>query len=183
MQMLARVRRPSLRHGLFWGLILGGSEIILSVATSIIPQAGVQSFLGTVALALFIILGFMAGQRAAQETGRLGSGAMAGLWAGLIGSVLWGVAQFVQILILLPTLVSEAKSYFQTHPKQLPSGYNPANLTSTDVLLANLEPLVLSLIFYTLFALIGGALGGMLGRRRVARSSEYIGEEAVKSIE
>ncbi len=183
MQMLARVRRPSLRQGLFFGLILGAIEIVLSVATGLIAQAGVQSFLGTIALALFIILGFLAGQRAAQETGRLGTGAIAGLWVGLIGGVLWALAQFVQILIFLPTLVNQARDYLQKHLNQLPRGYNPANLTSTDVLLANLEPLILSLIFYMLFALIGGALGGMLGRRRLVRSSEYQAEEAVGPAE
>ena len=163
--LFARIHRPSLRHGLFFGLILGGSEIVLSVIQGFVTQPDAQSWLGTAALALFIILAYLAGQRTAREVGRWGAGTAAGLWAGLVGAILWGLGQFIQILIYLPTLVSLYRAYIRANPKQFPH-VDPASFSSMDALVANLTPLVFSMLFYLAFAILGGALGGAMGRRR-----------------
>src|SRR5690242_11536313 len=98
-----RIKRPSLRQGVIFGLALGGIEIVLWLLANFIKDATLQSILGTLALAAFLILGYMAGQRAAQETARMGSGVAAGLWTGLIGGFLEGLIPFIIDLIFLPT--------------------------------------------------------------------------------
>lgn len=184
--LFARIHRPSLRHGLFFGLILGGAEIILSIVQGFVGQQDVQSWLSTAALGLFIILGYLAAQRTVREVGRLGVAVAAGLWAGLVGAVLWGLGQFIQILIYLPTLVSLYRDYIRANPKLFPH-INPASFSATDALTANLTPLVFSIVFYLAFGFCGGVLGAFLGRRRTLGLTgirrKYSADEAVEPAE
>lgn len=176
-KIFARIQRPSLRQGLLFGIILGVVEIAYGFFASFVTQAEFQSVLGTVALALFLLFGFLAGQRASKETGKLGSGVMAGLWAGLIGSFIDGIIPLVGTLVNMQSIVASDQLYIKAHPDQF-SGLKPTDYTASDVMTTALVALLFSVLFYTLITLIGGALGGMMGRRRALASAsdgEYQG--------
>ncbi len=73
--VFARVRNPALRQGLIFGIMLG---VILLAISFIITNFYIT-------LALIFLAAFLAGRRASQETGRMATGAFAGLWTGFIG--------------------------------------------------------------------------------------------------
>jgi signal transduction histidine kinase len=172
--IFARIRRPSLREGLMWGLILGVVEIVYGFAISYVTQASVQALLSNVILALFLVFGFIAAQRASRETGKLGSGVMAGIWTGLVGSILYGLVPLVNTFINLSNIVATTQLYIRAHPNQFP-GMKPTDYTASDALTTmGLYLLFYVVILYTLLALVGGAVGGFMGRRRalVSQPSE-----------
>lgn len=164
--IFARVRRPSLRQGLIFGLILGAIQIIYGFATSFITSPDAQSFLSTIGLALFLLFGFLAGQRAAQETGKLGSGMLAGIWTGVIGSLMIGLVSLIGTLVTMSSIIANYQQVIRSSPQLYP-GVKPADITASYVLTTFLIDLVVFfLLFQTLLTLVGGALGGFLGRRR-----------------
>lgn len=164
-KIFARIRRPSMRQGLIFGIILGVVEIIYGFIASFITQQDLQSLLSTIPLALFLLFAFFAGQRASQVTGKLGTGAMAGFWSGLVGAVIEGLVPLIGTFINLQTIVANDQKYIQANPKQFP-GMKPTDYTSSDAITTALLALLFSIVFYVLISLIGGALGGMVGRRR-----------------
>ena len=177
--IFARIRRPSLRYGVMWGLILGVVEIVYGFAISYVTQSDAQALLSNVILALFLVFGFIAAQKASRETGKLGSGVMAGFWTGLIGAVLYGLVPLVNTFINLSNIVTSTQSYIATHQAQF-SGMKPTDYTATDALTTmGLYLLFYVILLYTLLAVIGGAVGGFMGRRRALASlpSEEYEEE------
>lgn len=178
--IFARIRRPSLRQGLMWGLILGVVEIVYGFAISYVTQADVQALLSNVILVLFLVFGFIAAQRAARETGKLSTGVMAGLWTGLVGAILYSLVPLVNTFINLSNIVASTQMYIRAHPGQF-SGMKPTDYTATDALTTmGLYLLFYVILLYTLLAVIGGAVGGFMGRRRAlaSQSSEEY-EEAM----
>lgn len=173
-KIFARIQRPSLRYGLIFGLILGVVQIIYGFATSFITDANAQSYLSTIGLALFLVFGILAGRRAAQETGKLGTGALAGLWAGLIGSAVEALLPLINTFIFLQSILDTTRNYIKTHPSQHP-GLKPSDYTASDVIVGTLISLLFYILFYTLITLIGGALGGYLGRRSALLASQTDG--------
>ena len=155
--IFARVRQPSLRQGLIFGLILEVIQFILIFASGLL--SGMDSIISLALLALFAIFAYMAGQRAAQETGKLSTGVLAGLFTGIIGYVLIGIATLVQAVIFLQQYVN----YATTHPAP---GAKPSDYTSSSVLTGIVINLLGGLIFYALISMIGGTIGGLVGRRR-----------------
>src|SRR5262249_2930791 len=131
--IFAKIRKPSLRQGLMWGLLLGVIEIVYGYIASFIASAGTQNILSTISLALFILFGFIAGQRASRETGKLGSGAVAGIWTGVFGSVLAGLVQLIDTLINMSSIVASNQLYVKAHPNQFP-GVKPSDITASSVL-------------------------------------------------
>lgn len=163
-KIFARIRRPSLRYGLIFGLILGVVQIAYGFAASSITNAGAQSILSTIGLALFLVAGFLAGQRAARETGKLGTGVIAGVWTGAIGSLIFDLVQIVGTLVSLSAIVANQQQAVRNNPK-LYSGIKPSEITPSSILTVFFIYLLFYLLFYTLLTLIGGAIGGYMGRR------------------
>ncbi|HLI68725.1 MAG TPA: hypothetical protein VKV19_03105 [Ktedonobacteraceae bacterium] len=164
-KIFAKIRRPTLRQGLMWGLLLGVVEIIYGYGASFIASADIQNILSAIGLALFVLFGFIAGQRAARETGRLGTAAIAGIWVGLFGSVLAALVQLVNWLVNLSNIVAGQQQAVLSHPSQYP-GVKPSDITPSSVLTVLVIDLLLNIAFYILLALLGGIFGGLLGRRR-----------------
>ena len=174
-KIFARIRRPSLRYGLIFGLIMGVVQIIYGYGASFITSVDVQNFLTTISLALFVLFGFLAGQRAAQETGKLGTGVLAGIWTGVIGCLIIGLVSLIGTLATMSSIIANYQLVVKSDPKSYP-GINPSDITASTVLTTFFVNLLLfSLLFQTLLTLVGGALGGWRGRRRALVSST--GEE------
>src|SRR5947209_16316716 len=98
---------PAFRQGLLFGLLLALFSIVLNVILSL---AGLSTlFLGAIMMTftsigyltsivglIVAILAYLAtGRRAAQQTGRVGTGALAGLWTGFISAVITWLYAFV----------------------------------------------------------------------------------------
>jgi hypothetical protein len=162
-KIFAKIQRPSLRWGLIFGIILGVVEVVYNYAASFITEVNVQSILGYIAAILFIVMGFYAGLRASQETGKWISGLVAGIWVAVIGTVIFYVIPLANTFINLQAFVASAQLYLKTHPV---SGMKPSNYTASDVIITELLGLLASMINCALFTIIGGGLGGFMGRRR-----------------
>jgi hypothetical protein len=100
-----RTGNPAFRQGLLFGILLGLFSIVFNVILSLarlstlfngaiqITFTGIGYLISIVGLIVAILAYLIAGRRASQQTGRVGTGALAGLWTGLIGAVItWGYA-------------------------------------------------------------------------------------------
>ncbi len=148
--VLARVRNPALRQGLIFGIILG----IILVALSLI---GFNNF--TITLILCLFAAFIAGRRASQETGRMTTGTLAGLWAGLIGTFIPSIILMVLFLINIDAYRKSA----QTNADQQHLHFTYTNSLLIEGLLINF---LILLALGVLLGVIGGAVGGNIGRKR-----------------
>jgi len=147
--LLARVKNPALRQGLFFGVILGIILIALSFFTSglLIP------------LILCLLAAFMAGMRASQETGKLSTGALAGLWTGLFGLFIPTVISMILLFVNLDAVRKNAQTI--ADQQHLHITYTNS-LILTNLLINFLIIIALGI----LFGIAGGAVGGNIGRRR-----------------
>jgi hypothetical protein len=146
---LARVRNPALRQGLIYGIILG---IILVGLNFFIT--GLIFIVG-----LTILAALIAGMRASRETGRLTTGTLAGLWTGLIGTLILSVFALGFLLFNIDAVRKDAQI--------------TANQQHIHIIYTNSQIITNYLIVYlilialgVMFGVIGGVLGGSFGRRR-----------------
>jgi len=152
---LARVRNPALRQGLIFGIVLG----IILLAVSFI---GLNNL--TFTLILCLLAAFIAGLRASQETGRMTTATLAGLWTGLIGTFIPSIILTLLFLINIDTYRKNA----QTIANQQHLHITYTNSLLLEGLLINF---LLLLLVGILFGACGGAVGGILGRRRALQPS------------
>lgn len=175
-QIFARIKRPSLRWGLIFGIILGVVEVAYNFGASFVSDVNVQSILGYIMAFLFIITGFYAGLRAARETGRWTSGLAAGIWVAVFGTVIFFIIPIINTLINLQTIVASQQLYLKMHPV---NGMKPSDYTASDVIVTQLVGMCLQMIFCALFTTVSGGLGGFVGRRRALLAAENGEEESI----
>src|SRR5438270_6278364 len=96
-KQFTRTGNPAFRQGLLFGLLLGLFSIVLNVLLSLAGLStwfigaiestftGIGTFMSIVGLIVAILAYLFAGRRASQHTDQVGTGALAGLWTGLIG--------------------------------------------------------------------------------------------------
>jgi hypothetical protein len=171
-----RIRRPSLRQGVIFGLIVGVIEIVVGFASAFLQQDTVQSLLSTLLLAGYLGGGYLAGERAARETGKLGSGVLAGLWAGFIGGIVASLVPFALTLIYLPTEVAGLQQAYNLNKNNFP-GMTYSDITGSYVMEAFAINLLTYIFLYAIIALVGGTVGGFLGRRRALRMPVSTGRD------
>ncbi|HLZ21671.1 MAG TPA: hypothetical protein VKQ30_06080 [Ktedonobacterales bacterium] len=175
----AQQGNPVMRYGLLFGGIIAVLNIINSViaATSGSDTAAFSTTSGQASLSngligvgcLFFLVGlalyFVAGMLAASQTGKAGTGSLAGLVAGAIGGVVGLVAGIVR-LVMIPT-----SSFQSIADKTQTSGGTP--LTAQQVQSAVVAIGIVGAVIGLLVAIgIGagiGALGGLAGRGRAPR--------------
>jgi hypothetical protein len=140
------------RQGLLFGLLLALFTIVFNVILSLaglstlflgaimMTFTGIGHLTSIVGLIVAILAYLVAGKRAAQQTGRVGTGALAGLWTGLISAVITWLYAFV---------------YYATSPP-------PTTYPFSGLLLLSA---ILSIAVTLLFGAGIGALGGFLRKR------------------
>lgn len=164
--------RP-LTIGIIFGVILSFVLILYGFIAPVLQQT-----LGTISLfvniAIYVILGFLAGRRASRLTGQLISGVAAGALAGLISALLTGIYELVVTYLNINYYVQQAQIVAN---KQHPV----IHITPAYYMQAELEYLITPLLFSFLLVLIGGTMGGLLGRNRarLAPVAEEQGQEQV----
>jgi hypothetical protein len=146
---LARVRNPALRQGLIFGTILGIILLAISFFSSVL----------TITLILCLSAAFIAGMRASQETGRITTGTLGGLWTGLIGLF---IPSIISMILLLVNIDAVRKSA-QDAANKLSQHITYTNSMVLTVLAINF---VILLALGVLLGVIGGVIGGSFGRRR-----------------
>ncbi len=145
----ARSGNPAFRQGLLFGILLALFTIVFNVILSLVGWSiwfiGVTMTTGTsigwfisiVGFVVAILVYLLAGRRAAQQTGRVGTGAGAGLLAAFISAVITWVY----------SLAYYATTATPIHP-----------FTVSDFVFNA----VISILLTMLFGTVVGALGGLL---------------------
>jgi len=164
-RLFEKIQRPSLRWGLIFGSILGIAVTVFNFVIGFVPDQNTQALLGYIPALLFIVLGFYAGLRASRETRRWTSGLVAGIWVGVIGAAITEIIPVIYTLVNMQSIVASNRLYIKTHPVEA-NHMDPTKYTSSDVLVVMAESILLGIASSTLYTIIGGALGGFIGRRR-----------------
>lgn len=173
-RIFAKIQRPSLRWGLIFGIILGVVATAYNFALNFVQDQSAQGLLQYFPALLFIVLSFYAGLRASQETRKWTSGLVAGIWVGVIGAVITEIIPTIYILVNMQNVVASYRVYIKTHPVET-GNIDPAKFTSSDVLTGMAENILVGIIGTSLYTVIGGGLGGFIGRRRALAAGESEG--------
>ncbi len=180
--------KTALQQGLIFGVILAALIITLNSIVSLTgfsthltltlnrsghmsanQAAQMASFLVSApAYVLSVVIYFVVGWRASRLIGKASTGALAGLWTGLVMSVLVGLIDIA--FLFLVTLPAAAREYSADH-MPISSSYTASLVGST--LAGALEGLLLSLVLGVAI----GALGGLLGKDQGDKTDEVQNEQ------
>jgi hypothetical protein len=145
---------PAFRQGLLFGILLALFTIVFNVILSLVGWSiwfiGVTMttftatgwFISIVGYVAAILAYLLAGKRAAEQTGRVGTGASAGLWTGFISATITSVY----------SLVYYATTSAPVHP-----------FTVSEFVLGAVTTIILALLFGAAI----GAIGGLLRKRHL----------------
>ena len=153
-----RQGHPALREGIVFGMILGIFGLVISLLQNVVGLHSLNTIFSVVFLVLTIALILLAGVRASQQTGRVGTGALAGLIVELISSV------FGSINILADIFVYD--TVLHRWLLQATSGRAQQFNTNSFVIFVIIE-IIIGFVMYPLLGAAIGAIGGLIGRRRV----------------
>ena len=159
--MFSRIRNPALRYGLMFGLILFVIEIVLSFLAGLLG-----AFITLLSLAAYLVLAFLAGQRASQETGLLRTGLLAGFWTGVFGELISAILSLILTFLNLDTIRQSNQNYAAKTLHETPS--QVMAITNAAIINNLLLQLAVSIVIASLLGLLAGAIGGYMGRKRAA---------------
>ena len=146
-----RTGHPALREGLVFGVILGIISFATDLLHNFLNSNTLISMIGVLFLIITIALNLLAGVRASQQTGRVGTGALAGLIMQLISSLL-GV---ISILTELFVFNSQLHRLFQS--------LSPA--AASDMAQQFITVQIIYTVVVLVIGAVIGAIGGLIGRR------------------
>jgi hypothetical protein len=153
----SRPGHPALREGLLFGIILGIFEIVAGIVQNFVVLHSLDTVFSVMFLILTIALNLLAGIRASQQTGRVSTGALAGLIVELISSV------FSSIKILADIFVFDTL----LHRWLLQATSGQAQLFNTNQFASFvMAEIVIGFVVIPLLGAMIGAIGGLIGKRR-----------------
>ena|ERR1700694_2073182 len=147
---------PALRQGLIFGVIVAVVQIVFSFLSNAIGLG----LTGTiVVLIIYFVFGLLAGQRASMQTGKIGTGVLAGFLAGLISSLISAVLSIILTLTNIDAIRQNAQQI---------ANQNRLGITYTNALVIQglVLAVVILVILASLISLAGGSIGGYLGKGR-----------------
>lgn len=156
------MKNPAMRYGLIFGVILavlGVANSVRSLVTGAYANAGsgtvdaAGTLIGLALLVIGIVLYLLAGRSAAAQTGRVGTGAVAGLIAGLVSSVV-GAIVLIAIVLGAPVPSIPASATGTLTQDQFATIYRGAAIGGAIVSIAFAAGIGAGL----------GALGGLMGK-------------------
>ena len=154
----SRPGHPALREGLVFGMILGIFELVAGLLQNFVVLHSLNTVFTVMFLILTIALNLLAGIRASQQTGRVSTGALAGLIVELISSV------FSSIKILADIFVFDTL----LHRWLLQAFSGQAQLFNTNQFVSFvITELIIGFVVMPLLGALIGAIGGLIGTRRV----------------
>ena len=144
----SRPSHPALREGLVFGVTLGIIASTGNLLQNFVGSDMLRNIIGVMLLIVLIALNLLAGVRASQRTGRVGTGALAGLIMELISFLFGAILTLTKIFVFdtpLHHLFSQATSELD---QQFIMVYS------------------ISFFMVLLLGAVFGAIGGLLGRKR-----------------
>ena len=158
---------PALKYGLLFGILLGAFQVVLTLLINYLNLGSFVLFITIGGFVLALIVYLLAGIRASQETGRVGTGAFAGLWTGVVSVIIGFLGALLLSYLNLGALRQQTAAAAQTVAHQVHQSL-PA---TTDQLLLSTAVVtgVTGLVLSVLLGLIMGAIGGAIGRGRASR--------------
>lgn len=154
---------PALRIGALFGLGWG----VLLIANYFLTQVEGVRFTTVASYIIALVVYLVAGILAASQTGLVRTGLLAGLWTGLISSVVNAIG--VTIILLTDHALVEQMRQAALHAAQA-AGASAPQLTDQVIILGSVLALVLEIIAATVIGLGVGALGGLIGKSRNSRT-------------
>jgi len=158
---------PALKYGLLFGILLGAFQVVLSFLTTSLNLENFALYVSILGIVVALITYLLAGRRASQETGRVGTGAFAGLWTGVVSVLLSILGGLLLASLHLGTIRQQAIATSQATAARLHQAVpiTPDQLLLSTVALTGVTGLILAIVL----GLIVGAIGGMIGRGRASR--------------
>ena len=153
---------PAFRYGIRFGILLGLVQIVVSLLTTYNTVGPWASTLGLVGVVVAALIYLLAGLLAARRTGRVGTGSFAGLWTGVIGSLIGFLGALIISYVNIDRLRQQAQAAANAAAGQVHQAV--PTVTNQGLLLAALLAGVLGILFSLVLGLILGALGGLIGR-------------------
>ena len=142
------------RQGAIYGVGLGVIGIIISLIARAVPAIAFVSWI--IDVVVFILVGMFS----AQKTGRVATGTIAGLWAGLISgiiSLIWGIISLFTI---------SASQYNQAAQRVASQGHMSQQAMMTTLIVAGIIGLIVGLGIDLGIGAGFGAIGGVIGKNR-----------------
>jgi hypothetical protein len=149
----------ALRQGLTFAGIFVLLQTLVQLITNFVDIPYIGLIINTLNFLLSVVLFIFTGIFAARETGRTGTGALAGLAAGSIGGVGALIVTLVITALNMSALLREAQS--AANSVELGFEYTSDFILATAVILA-----VIGLLFAVGLGAGVGALGGLIGKRQ-----------------
>src|SRR5215831_12477247 len=143
--MQARLGNPALYNGLLFGVILGIVEIVLYLLFGTLGLI--------VSLLLFLFNVGYAGYRASKSTGRISTGVVAGVLAGLFSSVIASIPLFLYVLSNIDTFRMQVQQQMAGN-----SMYQGVTVTNALVMASVILLLVVLVAGATLLGLGAGSI-------------------------
>ncbi|GCF10827.1 hypothetical protein [Dictyobacter arantiisoli] len=170
---------PALEQGIVFGILLGVIQVALRLLGRTVHDGNVLFAISVFGLVIVLFMYLAAGQRAAQETGRVGTGAFAGLWTGIISSLVAFLGSLLLAIAHLSVLRREAETIIQATTQNL---HPPFSTTADQLLLraigiGGLNNLIISISV----GLLLGAIGGIAGKAASNRRNQILQEQAYDS--
>ena len=166
------------RIGLLFGIILAVIMIAFNFAEQfardVIGAGGLILIILTIIISLAAY--FFAGFRASSQSGKVSTGLLAGMWTGIISSLVNGVASVLLTIPQLPELTRTANQAIINSGAQTDIRY-----TETTMLLLTIGGTFLLLLLASAIALGVGAIGGAAGKGRAPMSQQTYQESLYQS--
>ncbi|GCE28830.1 hypothetical protein KDA_43140 [Dictyobacter alpinus] len=160
---------PALAYGLLFGIILSIIQVALVLLLNYLRQPALTLPLSLAGLVLALVIYFSAGARAVRSTGRVGTGAFAGMWTAIISSLISLAAASLLAAGNSSTLHNMWNLMIEDMSKRL---NQPIPATADQFLVGAVAATGLgSFLLMLLLGILIGAIGGMIGRSQTTRYS------------
>ena len=164
-----RSGNPGVRQGLIVGVTLGIIFAIIGLITSFANLGIVGTIIGYLLLLVGLVGFGYAGYRASAITGRVGTGAIAGLMAGLIAYLISAIVTIIIAFALTDTLRQRALDQLGSSA----TASTRALITNQFVLTTTIGGAIFSIVLGIALGAGLGAIGGAIGRRRAPQAAPY----------
>lgn len=150
---------PAVRQGLLFGVIVGVVQAIIGLISTAV-NLGTAGIIFTILSILVALVGyFLAGMRAAQQTGKVPTGLLAGLLTGLVSSII----SFAVTLIITLVTIDSIRAAAQKAADQQHLNFQ---YTNTLILTGAVVAGVLVIGVAVVVGLAVGSIGGAVGKSR-----------------
>lgn len=178
--IVQRTGVPALKYGILFGLLLGAFQVVLTYLTNYLNLGNFALYITITGVVVALIVYLLAGIRASQETGRMGTGAFAGLWTGVVSAIIGFLGALLLASLNLKTLRQQAAAAAQAAAHQV---HQAVPVTTDQLLISSAVVTALSgLVVSILLGLIIGAIGGAIGRGRTSRKTVVVEDTTLRDV-